>query len=337
MLAAVVEKPGQFVVKEVETPTINSEQVLVKVHAASICNATDNHILHGIFDGFHDRYPQILGHEVCGEVVEIGEDVKGTLKLGQRIVMYTPWGAFCEYITFYPKQQTFAIVPENIPSKVATCCEMFDGAFLGTVYPARIVKDENVLIIGAGPMGLTTMAGAKVYAKTVSVVDLVQFRLDKAKEMGADYIYNHSEMTADEIVAAIAKTTGLVDVVIMCIAEDRSPNLDAFDMGAKALKYNGRMTSLVVAVKDIEKRYRLNPFLIISKDIQFKHSLNECHLDRNAIFQMAVDYVGEGKIKMEKVITHEICLDELPDALKMCDNDLDKVIKVIVYPKLSGK
>ncbi len=336
MLAAVVEQPGKLVVKDVPMPEMTPDHVLVRVQAASICNATDNHILHGIFDGYHDYYPQILGHEVCGEVVETGARVT-QLKVGQRIVMYTPKGSFCEYISFAPKDMTYGVVADHVPSRVATCCEMFDGAYISLVYPARIARDEHVLVVGTGPMGLTAIACARQYAKTVSAVDLSSFRLSKAREMGADFTYDHSAMTQDEIIAQIMENTGPVDVLLMCIAEDRSEALDAYDLGVRALRENGRMTSLVVAVKNVGRRYRVNPFPIVEKNIKFRHFLNPNEIPRQDIFQRAVDFVADGKIDLSKLITHEVCLDEAEAALKLCDEHLDEVIKVVVYPRLSGK
>lgn len=97
MLAAVVTRPGELVIEQVERPKPGPGQFLIKVLASSICNATDNHILEGIFDGNHDRYPQVLGHEVCGEVVELGCDITD-VQIGERIAMYTPYGAFQEYV-----------------------------------------------------------------------------------------------------------------------------------------------------------------------------------------------------------------------------------------------
>ena len=85
MYAAVVEKPNELVIKEVPTPKAGPRQVVIQALACSICNATDNHILEGIFDGYHNFYPQILGHEVCGKVVEKGEAVT-ELELGDRTV-----------------------------------------------------------------------------------------------------------------------------------------------------------------------------------------------------------------------------------------------------------
>lgn len=331
MKAAVVERPGVLVVKEVDTPEISGDEVLLKVQAASICNATDNHILHGVFEGYHDYYPQILGHEVSGEVVEKGVNVEN-LQIGDRIVLYTKKGAFCEYITVNPSKQLFAKIPDSIPPKVAAICEMFHGAFCGVVYPADIQKTENVLVVGQGPMGLTVTACARLYAKTVSTVDLYDSRLEKSKEMGADYVYNRSRLTADEIVAEIEKNTGPVDLVIMCIAEDRTKELDAFDMGVKALKKDGRMTGLIVDVKDIGKNHRMDAHALIKKNIKFKHMLERYGYEGNT-FQTAVDLLAEGKIDMAKLITHEVKLHELEYALELCENRLDQVIKVVVYPQ----
>ena len=75
MYAAVVEQPGQLAVKQIPKPIPGKGEFLIQVLASSICNATDNHIVEGIFDGYHDHYPQTLGHEVCGRVVELGEGV----------------------------------------------------------------------------------------------------------------------------------------------------------------------------------------------------------------------------------------------------------------------
>ena len=89
MLAAIVERPHEFVIKDIPRPDAGPKQVIIKTLACSICNATDNHILEGIFDGYHDRYPQIMGHEVCGEVVWLGAEVTDR-RLGWRSARDTP-------------------------------------------------------------------------------------------------------------------------------------------------------------------------------------------------------------------------------------------------------
>jgi len=338
MKAAVVEKPGVLVIKKVEDPRIGADEALLKVLASSICNATDNnHILHGIFEGFHDFYPQILGHEVFGEVVEVGTSARG-LAHGERIVLYTTKGAFCEYVAVNPETDVYARIPDSVPIRTGSLCEMFDGAYLGVVCPAQITAKDDVLLVGQGPMGLTAAAAARLTARTVTTVDFYDNRLQKSLEMGSDYVYNRAGMSGDEIVKQIQSNTGGVDVAIMCIAEDRSEELDAFDMAVKALRENGRMTGLIVDVKGINENHRIDPHLLLKKNINFRHFLNGGYRDikstRDA-FQSIVDKVTDGTINLATLITHEITLDQLPHALDLCANKLDEVIKVVVYPRNS--
>ncbi len=77
MKAAVIERPGRLIVKDVPRPVCGENEIVIKVRSASICNSTDHHIFEGTFTGYHDYYPQIFAHEVCGDVVEIGKLVKG--------------------------------------------------------------------------------------------------------------------------------------------------------------------------------------------------------------------------------------------------------------------
>lgn len=331
MLAAVVEKPGKLVIRQVEKPVAGPRQFIIRTLAASVCNATDNHILEGIFDGYHDRYPQILGHEVCGEVVELGTDVT-EVKIGDRIAMYTPYGAFAEYVPVDVDGYGYAMVPDSVPDEVASVCEMLDGAFRSTIACAEITPGEKVLIIGAGPMGLTAAAAAVACGAQVAIVDYHENRLKKALEMGAVRTYNRSKMTSDEIVQAILQEMGPVDTACMCIALDRSKENDAFYIPIEALKENGRMTGLCVEVKLKDHNHRMNPFHMTRKNIKFRHNLERP--GTIADFQRGYDMVGEGKIPMEKLITHRITLEQLPWALDMCHSHLDECIKFVVYPRL---
>ena len=332
MLAAVVEKPGQLVVKEVEKPKPGPQQFLIKTLASSICNATDNHILEGIFDGYHDHYPQILGHEVCGEVVELGSDVTD-VKIRERIAMYTPYGAFAEYVPVDRWGYGFARVPDGVSNEVASICEMFDGSFRSTIACASIQPGEKVLVIGCGPMGLTATACAKMYGAEITCVDLYQNRLDKALEMGASHVFNRSKMSAQEIIDAIGTEVGEMDTAFMCIALDRSEENDAFYIPIEVLKENGRMSGLNVEVKLENHNHRMYPFHMNRKNILYHHNLSRP--GRLEDFQFGYDCVAQGRIPMEKLITHKVTLDQIPYALDMCHNHLDQCIKFIVYPRLS--
>lgn len=122
----------------------------------------------------------------------------------------------------------FARVPDNLSNEAASICEMFDGAFRGTIAPAEIQPGERVLIVGAGPMGLTAASAAAACGAKVCVMDFYENRLRKALEMGACFAYDRSRMSAKEIAEAVRHDMGEIDLACMCIALDRSEELDAF-------------------------------------------------------------------------------------------------------------
>ena len=88
MKAAVWTDYGKMEIKEVPLPVIGDDEVLLKVRAAGVC-VTDLHVYTGKF--LYGRPPHILGHEICGEVVETGRNVKG-LEKGQRVLVETSIG-----------------------------------------------------------------------------------------------------------------------------------------------------------------------------------------------------------------------------------------------------
>lgn len=256
------------------------------------------------------------------------------VSLGERIAMYTPYGAFQEYVLVDRDGYGFALVPENISDEVASICEMFDGAFRSTIACAEVQKGERVLIVGAGPMGLTAAAAAAAHGAVVCIMDFYENRLEKALEMGASFTYNRSKMNVYEIVDAIKNDVGEIDLACMCIALDRSEELDAFYVPVEVLKENGRMTSLNVEVKLEHHNHRMNPFHLNRKNIKYRHMLERDGSVED--FQRGYDLVSEGKIPMEKLITHTITLDQLHWALDMCHNHLDQCVKFIVYPRMSS-
>jgi threonine dehydrogenase-like Zn-dependent dehydrogenase len=336
MKAAIVEKPGLLVIKDIDIPKPKDDEVLVRVDSASICNATDGHILHGIFEGFHDFYPQILGHELAGEVVEAGKDVTA-LKPGDLVAQYTPRGAFCEYNVLKPAEDLWVRVSEKLPVRTRSLVEMAHGAYVQAVCPAKITGEETMLIVGQGPMGLTATGMARLTAGKIIAVDYYRNRLDMAKAMGADVVLNRSELSAAQVVEAVLRETGGAgaDVAVMAIAEDLSPDSDAFDMAVNSLRYRGRMTGLVVDVKGIEKNHRLDPHQLIKKDLHFQHILNPIYSsfeDELKAMQFVSDAAADGRLNLDALITHEIGMDELEHAIDLCGKHQDKVVKVVVYP-----
>jgi threonine dehydrogenase-like Zn-dependent dehydrogenase len=336
MKAAVIERPGRLIIKDVPRPECGDNEIVIKVRSASICNSTDHHIFEGTFTGYHDYYPQIFAHEVCGDVVETGKLVKG-LREGERIVFYTGNGAFCEY-TKVDADWPWARVADNVSDEEAPLIEMFYGALIQSVFPAPMKDGENVLIIGQGPMGLTTLQSIKAMNRvTVGTIDMFNFRLRKSKELGADYIYDRSQFSSDEIAKQINKDMGKIDLIHVCTSVDMSKEQDLFDFAVKVCSDFGRITGLNVEVKGLQHSVRVFP--LFRKNILMARSLDldayplvqpEMGIKQREVFQMGADWMQSGKVNLRSLITHRITMEEALKGIHLCHNEMDKTIKVVM-------
>lgn len=206
MKAFVIKKPFEADVIDVEKPTPKDDEVLIKVAAAGFCG-TDIHT----FRGEHiTNYPIIPGHEFSGVVDEVGKDVT-QFKKGDRVIAdpnvfcekchyckqnkqihceniqvigNTRNGAFAEYVAV-PERCVFA----------AGNMDLIEGAMaeplacvINSHNKASVPIGADVLVCGAGTIGLMQMLIAKRRgAGTITIIDIKEQQLKKAKELGADY------------------------------------------------------------------------------------------------------------------------------------------------------
>ncbi len=202
MKTLICNKPYDMQYIERSKPEIKDEEVLIKVKAVGICG-TDIHAFTGKQPFF--SYPRVFGHEICGEVVQVGTDCQ-TAKIGDRISVIPAIsckqcaacksgkpnccenislygvhqdGGFCEYLAVY--EDNTIIVPDSLSDIAAAFTECFAiGAH--AVRRSRIKAGENVLIIGAGPIGLGTAAIAKSDGANVVIADIDAQRLKHAEK-----------------------------------------------------------------------------------------------------------------------------------------------------------
>lgn len=250
-------------------PVPGDDDVLVKIHVAALCG-TDVHIVE--WDKWSQNWvkpPVTIGHEACGEIVEVGKNVKD-LKVGDRVSFETHIycgeclmcksgktnicsnvelfgctvnGAFAEYACA-PAKVAYKI-DDSLSDEVACLFEPM-GAGIHGVERAE-VEGKNVLVTGCGPIGLTAVAGAKTFgAKMVIACDLLDERLENAKAMGADYVVNSSK--EDIILFCRDKTGGLgVDVAIDITGAGPALNNDVL-----AVRPGGRVVGVGLPTKRID-------------------------------------------------------------------------------------
>lgn len=318
MNAVVIEQPSTITVKEVPEPEIGPEDVLVRVGACGICG-TDLHIADGEFPP--TPYPIIPGHEFAGEVVAVGSAVR-SLREGTRVAvdpslfcghchfcrrgkgnLCENWnaigdtvnGGFAELVAV-PAANAY-VLPEGLSYRQGALIEPVSCAVHG-IHVLEPQIGDAVLIVGAGTMGLLLLqlvlhAGAS----RVAVLDLNAERLPRAERLGA--------ATTSTDLGALREQEPLgFDCVI-----DATGSPKAVESALGAVKRGGKF--LVFGVAAEEARVAVSPFRIYNDEITVLGSMAVLNS-----YGPAVELVAQGVIDTDTLITHDMSLDEFPQALE---------------------
>ncbi len=228
---AKLERAEGLKLTDVKNPEVGHNDVLIKIKKTAICG-TDIHIWK--WDDWAQKtipVPMHVGHEYVGEIVEIGQEVKG-FKIGDRVsgeghitcgfcrncragrrhlcrntigVGVNREGAFAEYLVI-PAFNAFKI-PDDISDELASIFDPFGNA-THTALSFNLVG-EDVLITGAGPIGIMAVGIAKhVGARNVVITDINEYRLDLAHKMGATRAVNAQKENLTDVMEKLNMTEG---------------------------------------------------------------------------------------------------------------------------------
>ena len=229
-LAKLKAEPGIWIT-DTEKPELGHNDLLIKINKTAICG-TDIHIYN--WDEWAQKtipVPMVVGHEYAGEVVAIGQEVKG-FTLGDRVsgeghitcghcrncrggrthlcrntvgVGVNRAGSFAEYLVI-PAYNAFKL-PDEISDDLAAIFDPFGNA-VHTALSFDLVG-EDVLITGAGPIGIMAAAVAKhVGARHVVITDINEYRLDLARKMGATRAVDVSKENLADVMTELGMTEG---------------------------------------------------------------------------------------------------------------------------------
>ena len=336
MKAIEVTKPGQINIVERPIPDIKDDEVLIKIKAAGVCGS-DVHIYHG--KNAFATYPRVVGHEFAGEIIKIGKEVK-ELKIGDRVAVDPVVscghcypcrigrhnvckslnvlgvhrdGGYQEYVAV---AGTSAYkIPENISWKMAALVEPYSIA-AQVIDRGRLTADDTVLICGAGPIGLVILQAVKMVGARVAIMDILETRLIKAKEMGADFIINakNSDMTKEmmaftnnEGASLIFEATANINVLETCIQSIAAPAARVVVLG---------FTSELVKIPQVT---------IMSRELDVIGTrLN------NKKFPQVIEWFTKGLVQPEKILSHVFTFDEAQKAFELTDTNPELVCKIVL-------
>ncbi|MFO0333524.1 MAG: L-threonine 3-dehydrogenase [Pseudomonadota bacterium] len=268
MKALVKAKPERGIwMADVPKPAIGPNDVLIKMRKTAICG-TDMHIWH--WDEWAQRtirVPMAVGHEYCGEIVELGSEVRG-LQVGDRVsgeghitcgycrncragrrhlcrntvgVGVNRAGCFAEYMAL-PAANVFRL-PDAITDEIASILDPLGNA-THTALSFDLVG-EDVLITGAGPIGIMAVAIARFAgARHVVITDVNPYRLDLARRMGASLALDVRTEALDGAMAQLAMEEGF-DVGL-----EMSGVPSAFRELLRTMHHGGKVALLGIVPKD---------------------------------------------------------------------------------------
>ena len=335
MKAIVIPNPNEIEIREVPIPEVKEGEALLKVRYVGICGADV-----ASFTGNQPftTYPRIPGHEFSAEIVEIPENDKG-LKAGD-IVTCNPYfncggcyscergfvncctdnqtmgvqrdGAFCEYISM-PVERIYE--GKGLSAEELALIEPFSIS-QHAVSRCTIKENDNVLVIGAGPIGLFALLAAKAKCKNIVVADILDNRLDLAKEYGAAAVVNTKAESLEEFTNKFTDGKGF-DV---CIEACGAPETFLGCIDSCAFAGN------IVLIGNGKRETSFVHSILLKKELNVYGSRNALKED----FINNIDLVASKECDVMKMVSRVYDMENALDAFKALANNDGTLAKILI-------
>ena len=326
---------GQTEIREIEKPSIEPEEVLLKIGMVGFCGG-DLNGFKGLFE--LQEYPNVLGHEVGGTIEAMGSQVPESFKLGNKVTVY-PYlncgkciscrkgrrnacqdnktmgvrrpGAMTRYIAIH-WQDLFT--SEKLSLKELALVEPLTVGFHAAAR-GRVSSQDRVAVIGCGIVGLGAIASAVNRGAEVIAIDIDDSKMDIAKKIGVAHTINTSREDLHEALMRITDGDG-PDVIIEAVG-----NAITYRAAVDEVAYTGRVVCIGYAKSAVE----FNTGIFVRKEIEILGSRN-CTDE----FPEVIAYLEAGKFPVEDVISKTVSLDDAGAALADWAANAKGITKIMV-------
>lgn len=329
--------------EEMPTPTINSDELLIRIEASGICGSD-------VMEWYRrDKVPLVLGHEISGVVQKAGENVKN-FTVGDRIVAahHVPCntchyclkgdhtvcetlrrtnffpGGFAEYIRLPAiniERGTF-LIPDDVSFIKATFVEPIACVIRGQ-RKAGLKQGLTVLVLGSGIAGILHIHLARIFgAGLIIATDVVEYRLKAAKKFGADLVLN----ARNDIPSGVRKINSgrLADIVIVATGAE-----SAIEQALESVERGGTILFFAPTESNVTLSKTLNS-IFWRNDI----TLTTSYAGSPADHVVAIRLLSTGNLRVEDMVTHKLKLEEARLGFQMVANPRNfEAIKVIIEPQ----
>lgn len=337
MLQQVMTEPKKIEFRQVETPTPQKGQVLVKIRRIGICGS-DIHVYHGKHP--FTRYPVTQGHEVSGEIAALGEGVSG-LRLGQKVTIepqvvcgscypcrhgkynlcenlkvmgFQTTGTASEY--FAVDQEKITPLPDTMSFDQGAMIEPLAVA-VHAVRQAGDIQGKRVAVLGAGPIGNLVAQTAKgMGAHSVMITDVSQLRLDLAQKCGVDFCIN-------------TKTHDFGQALIDCFGPDKADviyDCAGNDITMDQAIQNARKGSTIILVAVFASRASVDLAVLNDHELD----LNTTMMYRHPDYLTAIELVNERRVLLDPLMSRHFPFRDYQAAYEYIDSHREDTMKVLI-------
>ncbi len=341
MKTAVMLGIGQMGFEERKIPVPKDNEVLVKLEYVGICGSDLHYYETGAIGDYVVKPPFVLGHEPGGTVVEVGKNVKH-LKAGDKVALepgktcghceFCKTGNYnlCPDVVFFATPPVDGVFQEYVAHEADLCFKLpenvstLEGALiepLAVGFHAAMQggakAGQTAVVMGAGCIGLVTMMALKAMGVSkVYVADIMEKRLQKALELGADGVINAASCDAVEEVRRLTDQRGC-DLAVET-AGTQITTVQTIHMTKK-----GAAIVLVGYSKSGEMTLPMS--LALDKELTFKTVFRYRH-----IYPMAIDAVASGRVNLKGIVTDVFGLNEAQKAMDYSVNHKADIVKAVI-------
>jgi L-iditol 2-dehydrogenase len=339
MKQAILTKVGKISLIDVPVPSCKKDEVLVRIDACGICGS-DIHI----FQGHHPiiKPPVVMGHECFGHIAQVGENVH-TFTAGDKVFViptiacgncqscasghtnrcrnskiiggHLP-GGLSEYIAVRVEQ--LIRIPDSFTIEQGSLIEATSVA-IHSVRRLTGIAGRDVIVFGAGPIGLLTLQVLKAFgAQRVAVSDPAEGRLELAGKLGADLVINPMKTDPVRFVLQNMNEEG-IDAAFDCAGRETTLH--------QALQLTKRGGEIVLTAI-FDKELPSIPIRLLQRGE--RHVLGAQAYVRSD-FETAIQLIAENRISVGDIVTHRYPLREIRKAFQTAMDHSQTVGKVIVY------
>jgi L-iditol 2-dehydrogenase len=337
MKAALVTDVEKVSIEEIERPSPTEDEVLIKVRTVGVCGS-DLHL----FRGTHAfrKPPAILGHEIAGDVVEIGRNVK-RVQVGDRVTVEPQWGcgecAFCrqdlvnlcpdkvvpgtakwigvfvEY--FNAPEKTVYTLDDAVSYKMGTMIEPLAVA-VRSLRRATVKERDCLVILGSGTIGLLCLVVAKRMGyERIVCTDTARFNLDMAIRHGATLAINPLDTDVAEAVRELTNGRG-ADLALVAVGAG-----NILDQAAACVKKHGEIGLIAMITEQIP----FYSYRIVFNEQRMYGAMTYATSD----FKEAAGMINGG-LDLEDFVTQTVDLEHTQEGLDILSRKKENVVKVIV-------